>query len=151
MKPTLYMPAFIIAGLLTGTAVMAQTTVATPTGPTQEVSTPPTPGTAEHDAQLKREHDRAIAAGDHANDPYNSASSDALNQQQATSAAEKGNAPVPVDLGVKLAPATEPSGELAPIPHPNITDPSGNTAGTPPADPDPTKIKPDDAAHPPVL
>ena len=33
-------------------------------------------------AQLDREHARAMKAGDTANDPYNSASSDALNQQQ---------------------------------------------------------------------
>jgi hypothetical protein len=152
MKPTSPIAvAFMAAGLLTGSVAVAQTTVATPTGPTQEISAPPAPGTPEHDAQLKREHDRAIAAGDHANDPYNSASSDALNQQQAAKGAELGNAPVPVDLGVKLAPATEPSSEPAPVPHPNLTDPSGNTAGTLPADPDPTQIKPDDGAHPPIL
>jgi hypothetical protein len=153
MTRTLTMTATLAltAGLLTGNAAMAQTTVATPTGPTQEISTPPAPGTAEHDAQLKREHDRAVAAGDHANDPYNSASSDALNQQQAAKAAELGNAPVPVDLGVKLAPATEPSSEPAQVPHPNITDPSGNTAGTLPADPDPTQIKPVESAQPPIL
>lgn len=33
-------------------------------------------------AQLKREHARAVAAGDWANDPYDSRSSDNLNQQQ---------------------------------------------------------------------
>jgi len=33
-------------------------------------------------AQLAREHDRAVKKGDTANDPANSASSDALNQQQ---------------------------------------------------------------------
>ncbi len=33
-------------------------------------------------AQLAREHARAMKAGDQANDPYNSASSDSLNQQQ---------------------------------------------------------------------
>lgn len=149
MTQTLTMTAALalMAGLLTGSAALAQTTVATPTGPTQEISTPPAPGTAEHDAQLKREHDRAVAAGDHANDPYNSTSSDALNQQQAAKAAELGNAPVPVDLAAKPA-APE---EAAPVPHPNITDPSGNTAGTLPADPDPTQIKPVESPQPPIL
>ncbi len=33
-------------------------------------------------AQLQREHNRAVAAGDWANDPYNSRSSDDLNRQQ---------------------------------------------------------------------
>ena len=152
MKPTSCIStALTIAGLLTGSVALAQATVPTPTGPTQEISTPPAPGTAEHDAQLKREHDRAVAAGDHANDPYNSASSDALNQQQLAKAAEAGNAPVPVDLGAKPAPVAEPAPEAAPVPHPNITDPSGDTVGTLHADPDPTQIKPDESVQPPIL
>ncbi|ESQ81590.1 hypothetical protein [Asticcacaulis benevestitus] len=137
MKTSSYVPALLIASLLTGTAAVAQTTVATPTGPTQEISTPPAPGTAQHDAQLKREHDRALAAGDHANDPYNSTSSDALNQHQAARAAELGTAPVPVDLAAKPA-APE---DAAPVPP--VTIPL-------PADPDPTQGKPVDGPQPPI-
>lgn len=141
MKTSSYVPALVIAGLLTGSAAVAQTTVATPTGPTQEISTPPAPGTAQndaqHDAQLRREHDRALAAGNHANHPYNSTSSDALNQQQAARAAELGTAPVPVDLAAKPA-APEDAASLPPVTIPL------------PADPAPTQGKPVDGPQPPI-
>lgn len=39
-------------------------------------------GQAASQAQLQREHNRAVKAGDTANDPLDSSSSDALNQQQ---------------------------------------------------------------------
>jgi len=44
--------------------------------------TAPNPGHDASQAQLQREHNRAVKAGDTANDPMNPASSDALNQQQ---------------------------------------------------------------------
>ncbi len=43
-------------------------------------------------AQLQREHNRAVKAGDTANDPFDSSSSDALNQQQ-LAGAPTGQAP----------------------------------------------------------
>jgi len=136
-----YIPAaVIISGLLALSASAQEAAVVpTPTGPTQEKTTPPTPGTPEHAAQLQREHDRAVAAGDHANDPMNPASSNALNQQEAAKAAALGNGPVPAD---SLAGAQA-------VPNPNLPDPSGNTAGTLPADPDPTVVPPPADTSPP--
>src|SRR5690242_406467 len=103
-----YIPAAVlISGLLALSASAQEAAVVpTPTGPTQEKTTPPTPGTPEHAAQLQREHDRAVAAGDHANDPMNPASSNALNQQEAAKAAALGNGPVPADslAGVQAVP-----------------------------------------------
>lgn len=42
-------------------------------------------------AQLQREHNRAVAAGDWANDPYDSRSSDDLNRQQLDNARAAGS------------------------------------------------------------
>ena len=132
-------PAAVLIGTLLALPAFAQDTkvVPTPTGPTQEVDTPPAPGTPEHAAQLKREHDRAVAAGDHANDPLNPASSNALNQQEVAKAQALGTAPV---ITPPLAPDALP--EAQPVPNPNLPDPSGNTTGPLPADPDPTVIPP---------
>ncbi len=129
-----YIPAAVLIGSLLALSASAQeaAVVPTPTGPTQEKTTPPEPGTAEHAAQLKREHDRAVAAGDHANDPLNSASSDALNQQEAAKATALGNGPVPAD--------SLPTPQS--VPNPNVLDPSGTTAGSLPADPDPAATLP---------
>lgn len=49
-------------------------------------------------AQLQREHQRAIKAGDHANDPFNSASSDDLNKQQLAKAQMLGTQPGVSDI-----------------------------------------------------
>ena len=132
-----YLPVTMLIGGLLALSASAQeaAVVPTPTGLTQEVDTPPTPGTAEHAAQIKREHDRAVAAGDHANDPLNSASSDALNQQEAAKAQAQG---------------TAPTATVQPVPNPNLPDPSGNTAGTLPADPDPTTVPPATDSAPPA-
>ena len=46
------------------------------------VSAPPPQGSQAESAQLLREHMRALAANDPANDPLDSTSSDQLNQQQ---------------------------------------------------------------------
>ena len=50
--------------------------------PVVSQETPPTATVPAAPAQLKREHDRAVKAGDTANDPFDSSSSDSLNQQQ---------------------------------------------------------------------
>jgi hypothetical protein len=141
-----YLPAAVLMGgllaLSTPPLAAAQETavVPTPTGPTQEVDVPPTPGTPEHAAQIQREHDRAVAAGDHANDPLNSASSDALNRQEVAKAQALGNGPVPADTAGAQS-----------VPNPNLPDPSGTTTGALPADPDPTMIPPPpDTLPPPV-
>ena len=85
------------------TLVMSAALVAAGTAPfalAQDAAAPPevsqqTPATATvpaSPAQLKREHDRAVRAGDTANDPFDSSSSDALNQQQLQAA--EGASPV---------------------------------------------------------
>ncbi|HTM81872.1 hypothetical protein [Asticcacaulis sp.] len=138
-----YIPAAVLIGGLLALSASAQeaTVVPTPTGPTQEADTPPTPGTPEHAAQLQREHKRAVAAGDHANDPLNSASSDALNQQEAAKARALGNAPVPADTVTNAQP----------VPNPNLPDASGNTTGALPADPAPALIPPPADSLPPPI
>ncbi len=141
-----YLPAAaLIGGLLALSApafpasAQEAAVVPTPTGPTQEVDTPPAPGTAAHAAQLQREHKRAVVAGDHANDPLNSASSDALNKQEAAKAQALGTDPVPADVAAQ------------PVPNPNLPDPSSTTAGSLPADPDPATVPPPvDSAPPPA-
>ncbi len=136
-----YLPAAVLIGGLLALTASAQeaAVVPTPTGPTQEVDTPPTPGTPAHTAQLQREHKRAVATGDHANDPLNSASSDALNKQEVAKAMALGNGPVPADT-VSAA---------QPVPDPNVPDPSGATTGPLPADPDPAMIPPPADSLPP--
>jgi hypothetical protein len=74
------------------------TVVPTPTGPTREADTPPTPGTPQHAAQLEREHKRAVAAGDHANDPLNPASANDLNRQELARAQAQGTGPARTDV-----------------------------------------------------
>jgi hypothetical protein len=73
-------------------------------------------------AQLKREHDRAKAAGDTANDPFNPSSSNDLNKQQLAKAQSLGNGPIYPDgtQAATTAPATDmpvmapPPGDPAP-------------------------------------
>ena len=129
-----YLPAAVLIGGLLALSASAQeaAVVPTPTGPTQEVDTPPTPGTPAHTAQIQREHKRAVAAGDHANDPLNSASSDALNKQEAAKAMALGNGPVPANTA-----GTQP-----------VTTPPVTT-GTLPANPDPATIPPPANDQPP--
>jgi len=122
--------AALIGGLLAFTApglsasAQEATVVPPPTGPTQEVDTPPAPGTPQHAAQIQREHERAVAAGDTANDPLNSASSDALNQQEAAKAAALGNDPVPADTTANTAPdAIPPATDSLPPPIPDPLQP----------------------------
>lgn len=137
----IYLPAAVLIGGLLALSAFAQeaTVVPTPTGPTQEVDTPPTPGTPAHAAQLQREHKRAVAAGDHANDPLNSASSDALNKQEVAKAMALGNGPGPADTMTGAQPM------------PNVPDPSGAMTGPPPPDPDPALIPPPaDSLSPPA-
>lgn len=144
-----YLPAAVLIGGLLALSASAQeaAVVPTPTGPTQEVDTPPTPGTPAHAAQLQREHKRAVAAGDHANDPLNSASSDALNKQELAKALALGTAPVPADTMPPAPPVPNP----LVVPNPNVPDPSGATTGILPADPDPVMIPPPaDSLPPPV-
>jgi hypothetical protein len=120
-----YVPAAVVIGGLLALSASAQETapaavVPTPTGPTQEVSTPPTPGTPEHSAQLQREHKRALVSGDHANDPLNPASSNDLNQKELAKALALGTDPVPAEAAspppTPEAPmqATEPAAKLPP-------------------------------------
>ncbi len=56
-------------------------------------------------AQLQREHNRAVAAHDWANDPYNSRSSDDLNRQQLDAAQAAGG---PYPLSSQPMPAAQP-------------------------------------------
>ncbi|MDV6332811.1 hypothetical protein [Asticcacaulis sp. 201] len=140
-KLSITLPAALLCGSLLALPALAQdtdkslpqppeTVVDTPTGPTQLLAAPPPKGSPAEAAQLKREHDRAIAAGDHANDPHNPASSDALNSEQLAKAQALGTGPV------YESQSKEPA-----IPRPNIQDTSGVTAGTLPADPDPSVVK----------
>ena len=67
------------SALLTASALALACTL----GASQASAAPKThKGQVASPAQLQREHSRAVKAGDTANDPFNSASSDALNQQQ---------------------------------------------------------------------
>lgn len=108
--------AITAALLLTGTASFASARQTTPQETTQpSATTPPTadPQEPASPAQLKREHDRAIAAGDHANDPFNPASSNALNQQQLAKANSLGTGPVYPD-GTPASPPETPPTQPAP-------------------------------------
>lgn len=91
------------------TFAQAETQVQTP-APTQTQATPqsapetvtpvevpPPEGSAAEAAQLQREHLRAVAAGDQANDPHDSSSSDALNRRELAKAEALGNGPVYTD------------------------------------------------------
>ena len=146
-----HIPTAILIGGMLALSASAQeaAVVTTPTGPTQEKTTPPTPGTAEHAAQLQREHDRAVAAGDHANDPLNPASSNALNQQEPAKAAALGNGPVPAD-GVTGLPPVPDSALPTPAVPPSAMPATGDPAMMPPpADTSPPPagdpLKPDPA------
>ena len=115
----------IAAALLlssTATFAQAQETTQTPTPPAAE--SPQSPASP---AQLKREHDRAIAAGDHANDPFNPASSNALNQQQLAKAKSLGNGPV--------ATTSPPDAQNMPVMAPPPTEPAPATQPVQPAQP----------------
>ena len=88
---------------------------------TPEVSqqTPPTATVPASPAQLKREHDRAVKAGDSANDPFDSSSSDALNRQQLEAA--QGASPVimpdesvPDNANVEAMPDTTTPSDMTP-------------------------------------
>jgi hypothetical protein len=149
-----YLPLFVlVAGMVVGAAAVATAeqasaqeagaVVPTPTGLTREIDVPPPVGSAAEAAQHQREHERAVAAGDNANDPYNPASAADLNKQQLARAVALGNAPVPVG-----DPIPAPVPPL--VPHPNLTDMSGDTAGSLPADPDPTMIPPEKDSSPPA-
>lgn len=142
-----YIPAAVLLGGLLALSAAAQGTavVPTPTGPTQEKTTPPTPGTPEHAAQLQREHERAVAAGDHANDPLNPTSSNALNQQEAAKAAALGNGPVPADGVTGLPPMPD-----SPLPTPDLATPAVPPS-TMPATGDPAMMpSPADTSPPPA-
>lgn len=138
-------PAAVLLGGLLALSASAQdaAVVPTPTGPTQEKLAPPAPGTAEHAAQLQREHERAVAAGDHANDPLNPASSNALNQQEAAKAAALGNGPVPADSATGLPPVPDST-----LPTPDPATP-GVSQSTLPATGDPAMIPPPVDTSPP--
>ena len=75
-------------------------------------------------AQLQREHDRAVKADDSANDPMDSSSSDALNQQQLQGTPISGGS----DAG---GPTTAPTTSDMPPPAPDAN--SGMTPDQPPA------------------
>jgi hypothetical protein len=146
-----YIPAAVLIGGLLALSAAAQGTavIPTPTGPTQEKLAPPAPGTPEHAAQLQREHERAVAAGDHANDPLNPASSNALNQQEPAKAAALGNGPVPAD-GVTGLPPVPDSALPTPAVPPSAMPATGDPAMMPPpADTSPPPagdpLKPDPA------
>ena len=121
-------------------------------------------------AQLKREHDRAVKAGDTANDPFNSSSSDDLNKQQlanaglpagglrttdttATDASTMGTANATTATGEAVSPTTEaappasdatPSGEAA---TPDQATPPAGEATSPTEQP----MDPKAQSAPPVL
>jgi hypothetical protein len=107
----------------------------------QSATQPPVQEVDHHTpGQLKREHDRAIAAGDTANDPMDSSSSDNLNRQQLASAmgatpmtgdAQPGSTTMPAN-GTD-ATTTEPSGDTkGPDTNPQST---GTPASDAPAQP----------------
>lgn len=138
-------PAAVLLGGLLALSASAQdaAVVPTPTGPTQEKLAPPTPGTAEQAAQLQREHERAVAAGDHANDPLNPTSSNVLNQQEAAKAAALGNGPVPADSATGLPPVPDSA-----LPAPDPATPAV-LPSTMPATGDPALMPPDADTSPP--
>ncbi|CAM3203920.1 hypothetical protein [Asticcacaulis taihuensis] len=142
-----YIPAAVLIGGLLALSAAAQdaAVVPTPTGPTQEKLAPPAPGTPEHAAQIQREHERAVAAGDHANDPLNPASSNALNQQEAAKAAALGNGPVPANGVTGLPPVPDSA-----LPTPDPATP-GVPSSTMPATGDPAMMPtPADTSPPPA-
>lgn len=107
------------------------------TAPAASQQTPPTATVPASPAQLKREHDRAVKAGDTANDPFDSSSSDALNRQQLESA-QAALAAMPAN-GTVLPPEQSVPGnadvEAVPAPNPDITPdataPDTSQPGTP--------------------
>ncbi|ESQ88137.1 hypothetical protein ABAC460_15875 [Asticcacaulis sp. AC460] len=76
MKAFIVLPAAILAMGFVTIPVAAQE------APVVAKSSPPAEGSAEQAAQHQREHERAIAAGDHANDPLNPTSSNFLNRRE---------------------------------------------------------------------
>jgi hypothetical protein len=83
-------------------------------------------------AQLQREHNRAVKAGDAANDPMDSSSSDALNQQQlqGTPLSGSGDAGGPAPAPSPANSPTAPDASTTP-PMPDTS--SGMTPAQPPA------------------
>jgi len=100
-------------------------------------------------AQLKREHMRAVAAHDPANDPYNPRSSNKLNQQQLAKAQAMGTGPgvtdetyrMPYDASSQTAKPPvaynsddEPMSPSEALPPPNQPDTNPQSTGTPVTD-----------------
>ena len=156
--------ALIITGLFATGAVQAQDATkaanpqvappaaeATPQSalqaPVTEVAAPPALQSPASAAQLKREHQRAKKVGDTANDPFNSASSDALNKAQLANSVALTNAPATPDTATPdTAPqnTATPSDPQPPLLQPNSSAPvpSQTNDGTSPiATPDQTKPK----------
>lgn len=84
MKAFIILPAAVMAmGFVTIPVAAQQTTPSsTPEAPVIAKQSPPPEGSAEQAAQHQREHERAVAAGDHANDPLNPTSSNFLNRRE---------------------------------------------------------------------
>lgn len=125
---------------LVGGAAIAQTATTTAKGSGELASK----------AQLEREHKRAVKAGDTANDPMNSASSDALNQKQLQGLpSPTGAAPAP-DAAPATPPAPDASG-TAPAPAPDAATPPPPPAGADAGGPTtPPPATPDASAPPPA-
>ena len=85
MKSLILTAALVSSGLavaVSAPTAFAQDAMSPAIQNTTSQNTPPTATVPASPAQLKREHDRAVKAGDNANDPFDSSSSDSLNQQQ---------------------------------------------------------------------
>ncbi len=95
----------------------------------QAAPTHKTTGELASKAQLSREHARAVKAGDTANDPANSASSDALNQQQLAKAQALPGADV--QPGAINGGTTNTSGVDANAPAPDANNSMPNTNSMP--------------------
>jgi len=123
----------VILVLALAPAALAQD--ATATAASQQ--TPPTATVPASPAQLKREHDRAVKAGDTANDPFDSSSSDALNQQQLQAA--QGASPivmppatdVPANATIEAVPDDSPAPDSVP-PSPDVSPPTTDDSLSPP-------------------
>ena len=158
MKSSILSAPLILAALLSGTFALAPLAPAAldqdaTTAASQE--TPPTATVPAAPAQLKREHDRAVKAGDPANDPFDPSSSDTLNQQQLQAA--QGASPIVMppatdDPGNANVEAIPPDAQTSNDSQPPNDSQAPSQPGSPDSVPPSTDVSPsttDDSPTPP--
>ena len=122
MKPTLFLlPATLAFGLMSAQFAQASTTTSPTSQKVTPIDAPPPDGSVAQMAQWQREHQRAVADGDHANDPLNSSSADALNQRELARIMASNDGPIQADVQTDM-PSTPPpvdettAGTVPPMP-----------------------------------